>query len=118
MNKKNQKVRWGVLGTANFGRTILPAMQRCQFAEVIAVASRSLASAKAYAKELAIPEAYGSYEELLRDPEVDAIYIPLPNHMHIGPAKQALEAGKHVLCEKPISVNEADALEQLGYSFY
>ena len=116
MNKENQKVRWGVLGTANFGRTILPAMQRCQFAEVHAVASRSLESAKAYAKELAIPKAYGSYEEILRDPEVDAIYIPLPNHIHIGPAKQALEAGKHVLCEKPISVNAADALELLEFS--
>ena len=104
MTNDNQKVRWGVLGTANFCRTILPAMQSCQFAEVSAVASRSLGSAKAYAKELAIPKAYGSYEEILRDPEVDAIYIPLPNHMHIGPAKLALEAGKHVLCEKPISV--------------
>ena len=116
MTNDNQKVRWGVLGTANFGRTILPAMQRCQFAEVSAVASRSLESAKAYAKELAIPKAYGSYEEILRDTEVDAIYIPLPNHMHIGPAKLALEAGKHVLCEKPISVNAEDALELLEFS--
>lgn len=116
MNQMQRKVRWGVLGTANFGRTILPAMQQCELAEVSAVASRSLTSAQAYATEMGIPRVFESYEALLADPDLDAVYIPLPNHLHLPWAKQALIAGKHVLCEKPIGLNAAEAEELLQFS--
>src|SRR5438874_11959782 len=78
------KIRWGVLSTANIGvAKVLPAMQRGAYCEVSAIASRDLARARATATQLGIPKAYGSYEELLADPEIDAIYNPLPNHMHV-----------------------------------
>ncbi len=109
----NKKVRWGVLGVANIAvKKVIPAMQRGEWSEVIAIASRDLQKAQRAARELHIPKAYGSYEELLADPEVEAVYIPLPNHLHVPWSIRAAEAGKHVLCEKPISlsVDEAERL--------
>ena len=104
------KIRWGVLSTANIGvAKVLPAMQRGALCDVTAIASRNLAKAQATAKQLGIPKAYGSYEELLADPEIDAIYNPLPNHLHVPWSIKAIEAGKHVLCEKPIALTTAEA---------
>jgi len=104
------KIRWGVLSTANIGvAKVLPAMQRGAFCDITAIASRELAKAQATAKQLGIPKAYGSYEELLADPDVDAIYNPLPNHLHVPWSIKAIEAGKHVLCEKPIALTTAEA---------
>lgn len=106
----NKKIRWGVLSTANIGlKKVLPAMQRGEFTTVTAIASRSLAKAKEAAAALDIPTAYGSYEELVADPNVDAIYNPLPNQLHVPWTIKAAEAGKHVLCEKPISLTVAEA---------
>lgn len=106
------KVRWGVLSTANIGlKKVLPAMQRGEHSLVTAIASRSPEKAAAAAAELGIPKAYGSYEELLADPEVDAVYNPMPNHLHVPWTIKALEAGKHVLCEKPIALTAAEAEE-------
>jgi predicted dehydrogenase len=105
-----RKIRWGVLSTANIGlKKVIPAMQRGKYCEMTAIASRNLQSARAAAKRLHIPKAYGSYEELLADPQVEAIYNPLPNHLHVPWSIEALEAGKHVLCEKPIALTSAEA---------
>jgi len=108
------KIRWGVLSTANIGvKKVIPATQRSQLGTVTAIASRDLARAKAAATELDIEKPYGSYQELLSDRNVDAVYIPLPNHLHVRWSMRALSAGKHVLCEKPIGLNVAEA-EQLA----
>src|SRR5687768_4792073 len=97
----SQKIRWGVLGAAKIARQkVIPAMQQGEYSEVVAIASRDAEKAKTTAGEMRIPKAYGSYEELLIDPEVDAIYNPLPNHLHVPWSILAAEAGKHVLCEK------------------
>ena len=107
------KIRWGILSTANIGtEKVIPAMQQSDFCSINAIASRDLDRAKQTAKRLQIPKAYGSYEALLADPEIDAIYNPLPNHLHVPTSIQALEAGKHVLCEKPIGLSSAEG-EQL-----
>lgn len=104
------KVRWGIVSTANIGtQKVIPGIQKSAHSEVIAIASRDLARAQAAADELGIPKAYGSYEELLADPGIDAIYNPLPNHLHVPVTIAATKAGKHVLCEKPIGLNAADA---------
>jgi predicted dehydrogenase len=104
------KIRWGVLSTAKIGTVkVIPAMQNGRYSQVVALASRDLARAKEEAEGLGIATAYGSYEELLADPEVDAIYNPLPNDLHVPWTIKALEAGKHVLCEKPISLTAAEA---------
>ena len=104
------KLRWGVLSTASIGlRKVLPAMQRGQFTTVAAIASRDLAKGQQAAAKLGIPTAYGSYEELLADPNIDAIYNPLPNQLHVPWTIKAAEAGKHVLCEKPIALTVAEA---------
>jgi len=104
------KLRWGVLSTANIGiKKVLPAMQRGQYTTVSAIASRDLSKAQEAAAKLGIAKAYGSYEELLDDPDIDAIYNPLPNQMHVPWTIKAAEAGKHVLCEKPISLTVAEA---------
>jgi predicted dehydrogenase len=111
----SKKVAWGVLGVANIGvKKVIPAMQRGEWCQMAAIASRDLSRAKEAAKELGIGKAYGSYEELLADPEIEAIYNPLPNHLHVPWSIKAAEAGKHVLCEKPISltVPEANSLLQ------
>jgi predicted dehydrogenase len=104
------KVKWGVLGVAEIAvKKVIPAMQRGECSEVVAIASRDLERAKSAASKLGIPKAYGSYEDLLADPEVEAIYNPLPNHLHIPWTIKAAEAGKHVLCEKPISLTVEEA---------
>jgi predicted dehydrogenase len=111
----NKKVAWGVLGVANIAvKKVLPAMQRGEWCHIAAIASRDLKKAEQAAKELGISKAYGSYEELLADPEIEAVYNPLPNHLHVPWTTKAAEAGKHVLCEKPISLTapEATALLQ------
>lgn len=104
-----KKVRWGILSTAKIGREkVIPAMQKGEFCDIAAIASRNINVAKDEANKLNIPKAYGSYEELLNDAGVDAVYIPLPNHMHVEWAIKSLQAGKHVLCEKPIGLTSAE----------
>lgn len=111
----SKQLRWGILSTANIGlKKVIPAMQRSEHTRVTAVASRDLAKAQKAAASLGIATAYGSYEELLADPNVDAIYNPLPNHLHVAWTAKAAEAGKHVLCEKPLSMNVAEARELLA----
>lgn len=103
------KVRWGILSTAKIGtEQVIPAMQHCEYGEITAIAFRDLETANAAAQRLGIPTAYGSYEELLQDAAVDAVYNPLPNHRHVPLSLQALDAGKHVLCEKPIALSSAE----------
>ncbi len=110
----NNKVRWGVLGAAKIAlEKVIPAMQRGEWTEVSAIASRDVEKAQRAAHALGIEKAYGSYEELLEDTEVEAIYNPLPNHLHVPWTMRAARAGKHVLCEKPISLNLDEALELL-----
>ncbi|HKJ42579.1 MAG TPA: Gfo/Idh/MocA family oxidoreductase [Sunxiuqinia sp.] len=105
-----KKVRWGILSTAKIGvQKVIPAMQQGDYCIVDAIASRNIDRAKSTANQLGIAKYYGSYEELLNDPDIDAIYIPLPNHIHIYWTMKALEAGKHVLCEKPIGINTEEA---------
>jgi len=104
------KVRWGVLGTAKIALTkVIPAMQRSHACEIVAIASRDFAKAEETAERLHIPKAYGSYEELLADGSIEAIYNPLPNNLHVPWTIKAAEAGKHVLCEKPIGMNATEA---------
>ena len=103
------KIRWGILSTAKIGvDRVIPAMQQAQHCEVVAIASRNLDTARQVAGRLGIPRAYGSYEELLANADVQAIYNPLPNHLHVPWSIRALEAGKHVLCEKPIGLSAAE----------
>lgn len=105
-----RKIRWGILGAAKIGiNKVIPAMQRGEHCEVIAIASRDLEKARAAALQLGIARAYGSYEELLADSRAEAIYIPLPNHMHVPWSLRTLQAGKHVLCEKPIALTAREA---------
>lgn len=104
-----KKVAWGILSTAKIGREkVIPAMQAAAFCDIQAIASRSLERAQACADSLGIPRAYGSYEELLADPAIEAIYNPLPNEQHVPLTLQAARAGKHVLCEKPMSLHAND----------
>ena len=106
----SNKLRWGVLSTANIGlKKVIPAMQQGEHTTVAAIASRDLAKARQAAAELDIPKAYGSYEELLADPDIDAVYNPLPNQFHVPWTIKAAEAGKHVLCEKPVALTVAEA---------
>ena len=103
-------LRWGVLGTASIAlRRIIPALHASSINEVVAIASRNLARAERGAKAAGIGRAFGSYQELLDDPSIDAVYVPLPNHLHVPWSVKALGAGKHVLCEKPLGLNAADA---------
>src|SRR6202011_578239 len=106
----NKKVAWGVLGVANIAvKKVLPAMQRGEWCQIAAIASRDLKKAETAAKELGIGKAFGSYEELLAHPEIEGVYNPLPNHLHIPWSIKAAEAGKHVLYQKPISRALAEA---------
>jgi len=106
----SRKLRWGVLSTAAIGlKKAIPGMQRGEYTTISAIASRDLGKAEEAAALLGIGTAYGSYEELLADPEIDAIYNPLPNNLHVPWTIKAAEAGKHVLCEKPISLTVAEA---------
>lgn len=108
-NAKPKRVRWGVLGVAKIAtEKVIPGMQQCKHARVTAIASRSQATADRAARALRIPRAYGSYDALITDENVDAIYIPLPNHLHLEWAIKAARAGKHVLCEKPIALRARD----------
>ena len=115
MANQNSKVRWGVLGVAGIAvRKVIPAMQMGSFSQITAIASRDLSRAQEAAKSLGIEKAFGSYEDLLADPAIDAIYNPLPNHMHVEWSIRAAEAGKHVLCEKPIGLSTAEAKQLLN----
>jgi predicted dehydrogenase len=108
-------VVWGVLGTARIGtRKVIPAMLRSPLIQVRGIASRTMAVAEAAARELGIPNAYGDYAELIADPDIDAIYNPLPNHLHVPLTLAAARAGKHVLCEKPIALRADEARELLA----
>jgi predicted dehydrogenase len=103
-------LRWGILSTANIAtEKVIPGIRRADRCEIVAIASRDAATAARVAAELQIPRSHGSYEALLADPEVDAVYIPLPNHMHLEWTIAAARAGKHILCEKPIALTAADA---------
>ena len=103
-------VRWGILSTADIGvRKVIPGIRKAARCEVVAIASRDGEQARAVADQLGIPSAHASYEALLADPGVDAVYIPLPNHMHMDWTIAALRAGKHVLCEKPLAMTADDA---------
>ncbi len=109
MTERN--IQWGVLGCANFARErAIPAMQLAEGVEIAGIASRSLDKARTFADEFGIPKIYGSYEEMLADPEIEAIYNPLPNGLHAEWTIKALEAGKHVLCEKPFAATVAEAV--------
>lgn len=109
-----QTVRWGVLGTSRHAAsTVIPALKAAPSGQVVAIASRDAYRARTYAEEQGIPRSYGSYEALLGDPEIDAVYIPLPNSLHREWTIRAAEAGKHVLCEKPLALNAAEAQEML-----
>ena len=110
-----KKVRWGILGAARIAvRKVIPGMQRGEWSEVAAIASRERRKAEDAAQALGISKAYGSYEELLADQEIEAIYNPLPNHLHVPWSIKAAEAGKHVLCEKPLSLSVAEAKSLLA----
>jgi len=110
-----RKVRWGVLGVARIAvNHVIPAMQQGEWSEVAGIASRDAGRAREAADSFGIPKAYGSYEELLADPEIEAIYNPLPNHLHVPWSIRAAEAGKHVLCEKPIGLNVGEALKLMA----
>jgi predicted dehydrogenase len=112
---KSGKVKWGVLGAASIARRkVIPAMQQGKYSEIAAIASRDLGKAQEAAGRLGIAKAYGSYEQMLADPEIEAIYNPLPNHLHVPWSIKAMEAGKHVLCEKPVSLNVAEAKQLLA----
>ena len=105
-----QKLRWGVLSTAKIGlEKVIPALQKGQYCEVLGIASRNLERAQQAAAKLDIAKTYGSYEALLADPDIDAVYNPLPNHLHVPWTIKALQTGKHVLCEKPIALDAFEA---------
>jgi predicted dehydrogenase len=107
---QRKKVKWGVLGAASIAvRRVIPAMQKGEWSEVTAIASREKKKAEEAARKLGVAKAYGSYEELLADPEIEAVYNPLPNHLHVAWSIKAAEAGKHVLCEKPLSLTVEEA---------
>jgi predicted dehydrogenase len=117
INAQHDKVRWGVLGVARIAaKWVIPAMQQGEWSRVTAIASRDLAKAQEAARALGIARAYGSYEELLADSEIEAVYNPLPNHLHVPWTIKAAEAGKHVLCEKPIALNVEEARQLLAAS--
>jgi predicted dehydrogenase len=111
----DDRIRWGVLGAANIAvEKVIPAMQRGRRSEVVAIASRRPAAGRAAADRHGIARVHESYEALLADPDVDAIYNPLPNHLHVPWSVKAAEAGKHVLCEKPIGLDIGEARELLA----
>ncbi len=111
----SKKIRWGILGAANIAvKKVIPAMQAAENCEIVAIASRDFEKAKRIANDLTIPKFYGSYDELLADSEIDAVYIPLPNHLHLEWTTKAANAGKHVLCEKPLGMNAAEVVEMIA----
>ena len=105
-------VKWGIISTANIGvAKVLPGMLKSKDLEIVAISSRKLKTAQEWAGKLGIPKAYGSYEEMLADPEIEAVYNPLPNHLHVPLTLAAAKAGKHVLCEKPIAITAKEAMQ-------
>ena len=111
----SEPVRWGILSTSGIAmKRVIPAMRQAADCEIIAIASRDPDKARAAARDAGIPRAYGSYEELLADADIEAVYIPLPNTLHVPWSLKALAAGKHVLCEKPIAMNAAEARQLIG----
>jgi len=105
-----KNVKWGIISTANIGvAKVIPGMLKSKNLDVVAISSRDMKTAKAHAAKLGIPKAYGSYEEMLADPEIEAVYNPLPNHLHVPLTLAAVKAGKHVLCEKPIAITAKEA---------
>ena len=110
-----RKVRWGIMSTAKIGlEKVIPAMQKGDLCDIRAIASRDPARAREAGQRLGIPRTYGAYEELLADAEIEAVYIPLPNHLHVEWSIKALAAGKHVLCEKPLGLTAATGRELLA----
>lgn len=109
------KVRWGILGVAHINKRLLPAFAKARNAELVAIASRSLPKAQAAAKEAGIPTAHGSYEAMLDDPSIDAVYNPLPNTLHDEWTRKAAERGKHILCEKPLTPTAAEARQLVDF---
>lgn len=108
----SRKIKWGILGVAKIAvEKVIPAMNAGQMSEVVAIASRTREKAESAASGLGLEKAYGSYEELLADPEIEAVYNPLPNHLHVPWTIRAVESGKHVLCEKPLALNAREAEE-------
>lgn len=107
-------IRWGILGTANIANeSVIPAMLKSEYCDITGIASRSIEKAKSIALQFKIPNFYGSYQELLDDQEIEAVYIPLPNHLHVQWAVKALKAGKHVLVEKPVGLTSLEAIQLL-----
>ena len=105
-------VKWGIISTANIGvAKVIPGMLKSKDVEIVAISSRKKKTAEEWAGKLGIPKAYGSYEEMLADPEIEAVYNPLPNHLHVPLTLQAARAGKHVLCEKPIAITAKEAMQ-------
>src|SRR3712207_6490511 len=105
-------LRWGLMGTARINRSIVPALRAARGHELVAIASRDVEKARVHAEQWGIPRVVHSYEALLAEPDIDVVYIPLPNHLHAAWTVRAAEAGKHVLCEKPLAltVDEVDAI--------
>ena len=111
----NQKLRWGILGVAGINQRLIPAFKGSTTAELVGIASRSMEKATNAAKADGIPKPFGRYEELLADPAIDAIYNPLPNHLHAEWTKKAADAGKHILCEKPLCPTAAECADLVAY---
>src|ERR1017187_2461612 len=110
-----RKVKWGVLGAARIALTrVIPAMQLGECCEIVGIASRDREKAGKAARGLGIPKTYGAYEEMLADPAIEGVYNPLPNHLHVPWSVRAAEAGKHVLCEKPIGMNAKEPRELMA----
>src|SRR6476661_6086726 len=116
MTEANRKLKWGVLGAARINRRFLPGLKAANNAELVGIASRDEAKARQAADQWGAPMAYGSYEALLADPQIEAVYIPLPNSLHIEWATKAAQAGKHVLSEKPLALQpeEIGPLEEIA----
>ena len=111
---QKRKIKWGILSTANIGvAKVIPGIQKSELSEVVAISSRDIQKAEEAAKKLSIPKAYGSYEALIANPDIDAVYNPLPNHLHVEWTVKAMQAGKHVLCEKPIGLDAEEAQQLL-----
>ena len=111
---KRSSLNWGVLGAAKIARSVIPALHQSKLAKAYGVASRNSAKAEVFAKEHGFEKAYGSYQALLKDPAVDVVYNPLPNDLHCEWTIRALEAGKHVLCEKPLALNAAECRKMIA----
>ena len=110
----NRQVRWGLLSTARINERLIPVIRASRRCELLAIASRSRETAERYAREWGIPRTYGEYQDMLADPDIDVVYISLPNHLHAEWAVRCAEAGKHVLCEKPLAltIEEVDRMVQ------